>query len=332
MGLFGKKLQNKSTKLFFVTDVHGSETTFRKFVNAGKFYGVNALILGGDIAGKFMVPILDLGHQKYRATIQNVTHELLSAEDVVAFESRAAKLGYYCKIVTPNEYTELAQNEQRADDLYHEVAAERLVAWIKFAEERLEGTGIKCYLTGGNDDSSDVLDIIERESHSSCVACEDKVVELDDEGHLMLSLGLSNPTPWKTPREVSEEELATRIERMVEGIDDFSRVIFNLHAPPVDSTLDTCARLDDSTDPPTVITAGGAPIMYGAGSKAVREAIERYQPMVSLHGHIHEARGQVRIGRTIAINPGSEYGEGILRGCIVTLDGDTAPTVQLTSG
>jgi Icc-related predicted phosphoesterase len=90
--------------------------------------------------------------------------------------------------------------------------------------------------------------------------------------------------------------------------------------------------LDASTDPPTVITSGGEPVMFGAGSQVVRDAIQKYQPLLSLHGHIHESRGVIKIGRTTAVNPGSEYGEGILRGAIVNLEGDRVKSAQLTSG
>ena len=109
-------------------------------------------------------------------------------------------------------------------------------------------------------------------------------------------------------------------------------MIFNMHVPPVDSTLDTCPRLDTSTDPPTMITSGGEPVMFGAGSQAVRAAIEKYQPLLSLHGHIHESRGVIQIRRTTAINPGSEYGEGILRGTIVNLQDGKVKSTQMTSG
>jgi Icc-related predicted phosphoesterase len=332
MPLFGNKEKSKSTKLFFVTDVHGSETTFRKFVNSGKFYGVDVLILGGDIAGKIVVPILDLGGGRYRATIQSLTREIETPEAMADFMKRAGKLGQYTTVVSPDEYDALKEDPEKVDALYHKLAAERLADWVRLAEERLAGTGIKCYITGGNDDSVDVLEVIDREAHDAVINCEDKTVAIDEQGHTMVSLGLSNPTPWHTPREVPDEELHTHIERILAGIDDFSRVIFNFHSPPKDSSLDTCAELDWSTNPPKVVTSGGTPVMYGAGSAAVRQAIEKYQPMLSLHGHIHESRGQIAIGRTMAVNPGSEYGEGLLRGALVTISDDTVGTVQLTSG
>ena len=332
MPLFGKKDKGKSTKLFFVTDVHGSETTFRKFVNAGKFYGVDVLILGGDIAGKMVVPILDLGGGAYRATIQSITHELEGGEAVAEFEKRAGKLGTYTAVVTVDEYDGLAADPGEVDKLYHHLATERMARWIEFAEERLAGTGIRCYITGGNDDAPDILEPLVAHDGTNVVDCEGKRIVIDDDEHLMLSTGLSNPTPWDTPREVPDEELGAHIEEIVAGVEDFSRVIFNFHAPPKDSSLDTAAELDWSTDPPRVVTSGGTPVMYGAGSAAVRAAIEKYQPMLSLHGHIHESRGHVNLGRTAAVNPGSEYGEGLLRGALVTLQGDKVDNVQLTSG
>jgi Icc-related predicted phosphoesterase len=312
--------------------VHGSQSTFRKFVNAGKFYEVNVLVLGGDIAGKMVVPILDLGGGKYRATIQSITHELDGAEEVAEFEKRAAKLGSYTAVVTSDEYRELAADPAQVDALYHRLATERMVQWIEFAEDRLAGTGIRCYITGGNDDSPDILEPLIEHGGPNVIDCEEKKIVIDDDEHVMLSLGFSNPTPWDTPREVPDDDLARHIEGVVSGVDDFTRVIFNFHAPPKDSTLDTAAELDWTTDPPRVVTSGGTPVMYGAGSAAVRAAIEKYQPLLSLHGHIHESRGQMLIGRTMAVNPGSEYGEGLLRGAIVTIAGDRVENVQLTSG
>jgi uncharacterized protein len=53
----------------------------------------------------------------------------------------------------------------------------------------------------------------------------------------------------------------------------------------------------------------------------VREVIEEARPLLSLHGHIHESRGAVRLGKTLSINPGSSYEQGMLQGAVVDLDG-----------
>ncbi|MGC8873031.1 MAG: metallophosphoesterase family protein [Chloroflexia bacterium] len=332
MRWFGRKEKPADFRLFFATDVHGSTPTFRKFVNAANFYKVHALVLGGDITGKMLVPVLREAGGRFSATLQERPYVLENEEEVAAFAKHVAKMGFYTAIVTPEEYARLAEDAEARERLYREQARERLREWIRFAEERLGGTDVLCYITGGNDDPPEILALLQEEAREHVVPCEGRAVELAGGAYPMVSLGYSNPTPWQTPREVEEETMAQLIAKAVEGVQDFSRAIFNFHAPPVDSTLDTCPLLDNSTDPPTVVTSGGQPVLYGAGSRAVREAIERFQPLLSLHGHIHESRGLIQIGRTTAVNPGSEYGEGILRGAIVTLSGDRVRSVQLTSG
>jgi Icc-related predicted phosphoesterase len=76
----------------------------------------------------------------------------------------------------------------------------------------------------------------------------------------------------------------------------------------------------------------GGEVTGPVGSTAVRAAIEEHQPLLSLHGHIHESGGAVRIGRTLAINAGSEYGEGVLRGVLVTVGGGKVLRYQATTG
>lgn len=331
MSFWSKGSNTRRFRLFFATDVHGSEPTFRKFINAGKFYNVDVLVLGGDITGKMLIPIIALGNNAYRATLQSHLYHL-NKDELSEFMNKLAKLGFYSSEMGEGEYAEMATNPDRINQLYLEKANERLVGWIKWAEGKLAGSNLKCYITGGNDDAWEVVETLNREAGERVIACEEKLVTLNDEGHTMVSLGYSNPTPWKTPREIDEKEIAKHITTAFHGMDNCEKVIFNMHVPPVDSTLDTCPKLDISTDPPTMITSGGEPVWFGAGSPAVREAIERYQPLLSLHGHIHESRNVTKIGRTTAVNPGSEYGEGILRGIIVTIEGDKVVSTQMTSG
>ena len=224
------------------------------------------------------------------------------------------------------------QNDQKAvDALFHQLARKRLESWVELAETRLKDTGIKCFVTGGNDDDPEVLEAIHREDTQSFYACEGQMVNVDDD-HTMISVGFSTPTPWKTPREITDEQLGQMIADMVGKVPDLTHSIFNFHDPPVDSTLDTCPKLDWSKDPPEPIVQAGQIVMHGAGSKSVRQAIEKFQPMLGLHGHIHESQGAVKIGRTTCINPGSEYGEGFLRGCLVNFSDGKIEGYQMTSG
>jgi Icc-related predicted phosphoesterase len=329
--LFSKKPKKEPTRLFFATDLHGSERTFRKFINAGKFYNVNVIVMGGDIQGKLMIPIIKEGNGHHRATVQGRVEHLESDEELKALTGKLDTLGFYHRVMELDEFQALQADPDAVHALFNELAKKKLIDWVSLAEERLNGTGIKCFVTGGNDDEWEVLNVMKQESTKSFFACENEMVQVNGE-HAMISIGISTPTPWKTPREVSEEELGRLIEEMAEKVPDMQKAIFNFHDPPKDSTLDTCPMLDWDKDPPEQILSGGQPIMHGAGSSAVREAIEMYKPMLGLHGHIHESQSVAKIGRTTCINPGREYAEGILRGCLVTFVDGEVQGYQMTSG
>ena len=331
MAFFFKKNSKKPTRLFFATDLHASERTYRKFLNAGKFYDVNVLVMGGDITGKLLIPIIKEKNGHYRATLQGRIEQLATEEELKGLMSRLDVLGFYYRVMDEDEFQAVSADPDAVSRLFNDLARQRLSNWVDLAEERPAGTGIKCFVTGGNDDEPEVLDVMKRESNHSFFACENEVVYVDDD-HPMISVGFSTPTPWKTPREVSDEELGSMIEAMIAKLPDLQNAIFNFHDPPVDSSLDTCPMLDWSKDPPEQILQGGQPILFGAGSASIRTAIEKYKPMLGLHGHIHESQSVAKIGRTTCVNPGSEYGEGILRGCLINfLDGEVKG-YQMTSG
>lgn len=331
MSFPGRKKAKKLTRLFFATDIHGSERTFRKFINAGKFYDVNVIVMGGDISGKLMIPIIKEGSGNYRATLQGTVRKITTEAELKQLQETVGLLGFYSRIMDEDEYKALAQKPEEVNRLFHQLARERLTSWVDLAETRLKGTGIRCFVTGGNDDDPEVLEPLKGNGRESFFGCEGEVVQVDED-HMMASVGFSNPTPWHTPREITDEKLGEIIEGMCSKVGDFERCIFNFHVPPLDSTLDSCPQLDWSTDPPTQVVSGGQIVFAGAGSQAVRNAIQKYQPMLGLHGHIHEAQGMVKIGRTTCVNPGSEYGEGILRGCLVTFANGAVEGFQMTSG
>ncbi|MDO8754825.1 MAG: hypothetical protein Q7J80_13085 [Anaerolineales bacterium] len=331
MSWFSKKNSKQATRLFYATDLHGSERTYRKFINAGKFYDVNILVMGGDITGKLLIPIIKEKNDHYRVTLQGRMEQLTTEEELKNLMARLDILGFYYKAMDEDEFKAISSDADAVSVLFNELARQRLNNWVDLAEERLAGSGIKCFVTGGNDDEPEVLSVMKREGNQSFFACENEMVYVDDD-HSMISVGFSTPTPWKTPREVSEERLGEMIEEMVANVTDMNKAIFNFHDPPVDSSLDTCPKLDWTKDPPEQIMQGGQPILFGAGSRSIRDAIEKYKPMLGLHGHIHESQSVAKIGRTTCINPGSEYAEGILRGCLVTFVDGEVQGYQMTSG
>ena len=312
-------------RLFFATDIHGSETCWRKFLNSGKHYGADVLVLGGDMTGKALLPIVDDGGGRWHATLLENRHELAGENEVVSFEEAVRRRGYYPFRTTPEELSEYEGDPERADRFFHEQMLATVQQWMDFADERLEAEGMEAYVCPGNDDQFDIDDVIDRARHVHLA--EGRVVEID--GFQLASTGWSNRTPWKTYREEDEPDLGTRIGAVAAQVTaPPERTIFSLHCPPYGSGLDDAPEL---TEDMRLKHAGHAPVP--CGSSAVREAIERFQPVLSLHGHIHESRGNTRIGKTLCINPGSSYEQGELLGALVDLDGGKkVKNFVLTSG
>ena len=334
MGLFGRgkkddKKKKKLTRIFFATDIHGSERAFMKFVNAGKFYNVESLILGGDLTGKMIIPIVERKDGSHTANYLGNIFEFKKEDEVDAFEVEVRNAGYYPARMLQEVYDAIKDDDEAADNLFVKLMGETVERWLKIAAERLEPEGIKMYITGGNDDDLRMNKFFEESAWAEYV--EDKVVRIGED-YEMISSAYVNPTPWDTPREATEEELAEKIEAMVAQLENVEMSIWNFHAPPYDSGLDVAPALDTSVYPPKPIMQSGELVYTNVGSTAVREAIDKYQPMLGLHGHIHEAKGIRYIGRTVCMNPGSEYSEAILRGVIINLDEKGVKSYQTTSG
>jgi uncharacterized protein len=302
----------KDTKIFFATDIHGSDVCLRKFLNAGKFYGVDAVVMGGDITGKMIVPVVEESPDQYAAHIFG-RKRVVDSTGLPGLNKFIADAGFYPHPMTPDEVAALQQDPAGVDQLFQKLMTETMNRWIDMAEDRLGGTGIEVIFAPGNDDPMFVDDLLS--GSDVVVNPESRVVELPG-GFPMISVGYSNRTPWDSPRELDEHDLRTVIDEEVAKLDDPRRAIFNLHVPPKNTPIDQAMELDAEFRP---VVKGGSPVITGVGSSAVRDAITTYQPMMSLHGHIHESRGEARIGKTVALNPGSEYSEGVLRGVIITL-------------
>jgi uncharacterized protein len=297
-------------KIFFATDIHGSEVCWRKFLNSAAFYKADLVVLGGDVTGKAMVPIV--AHSGYwQVTIRGETFRLETRQELDAIVTRIRNSGFYPAMVSPDELRHLSQEDGAVDRRFTAEMTSSLDRWLDMADGKLRGGQIPCILNGGNDDIWEIDDIIEQ---SPCVSFgEGKALDLD--GFHLVSMGWTNPTPWDTFREAPEDELAAKIEAVTSQVPDMKRAIFNFHAPPYGTGLDEAPALDADLRP----THGGA-VMKAVGSTAVRDAILAHQPLLSVHGHIHESRAIKRLGRTLAINPGSVYGDGVLQGAVIDLD------------
>ena len=297
-------------RIFFATDIHGSEVCWRKFLNAGKFHKADVLIMGGDMTGKAMVPIAQT-NDGWEVTLQEQRHVLATNDELVAMEKRIRDRGYYPIRLTRDELAAWSSDQSLVDARFKDEMLRSVEAWMALADERLGGTDIRCVVSPANDDMFEIDPIIDAAQHVQLG--EANTIQLD--GFTLVSTGWANPTPWKTFRELPEEELRTRIDGLVETVPDRKRAIFNFHAPPYASNLDAAPKLDADMK----YVAGGQALVP-VGSKAVRESILEYGPALSLHGHIHEGKGAVKLGRTLAVNPGSSYEDGVLQAAIVDLD------------
>ncbi len=297
-------------RIFFATDIHGSEVCWRKFLNAGKFHKADVLIMGGDMTGKAMVPIVANG-SGWEVTLQEQRHALATEADLAAMEKRIRDRGYYPVRLTRDEVDAWSADSALVDARFKDEMLRSVEGWMALADERLAGTGIECIVSPANDDMFEIDPIIDRAEHVKLG--EANRIALDS--FTLVSTGWANPTPWKTYRELPEDELRARIDGLVEGVPDVKRAIFNFHAPPYGSNLDSAPKLDEHMN----YVAGGQALVP-VGSKAVRESILAYGPALSLHGHIHEGKGAVKLGRTLSVNPGSSYEDGVLQAAIVDLD------------
>jgi len=314
--------------IFFTSDIHGSEICFKKFINAGKYYGVDVIILGGDIVGKIVVPIVERNDGTYIAEFLG-EKKVVNGYDKEGMEKLRWAIknnGFYPYPIHEEEFNLIKVDDQKKADIFAEAITESLEGWVKIAEERLKGTDIKCYITPGNDDPFFIDDILKKSS--IIINPENQCIELDKD-HEMISSGFGNITPWHCPRDITEEELATKLEKLCAKVKNMSSCAFNLHCPPYDTLLDTAPLLDNTLK---AVTVGGAVMESNVGSTAVLDAIKKYQPLISLHGHIHESRGDCKIGRTVCINPGSEYSQGVLRGVVAFLGKNKIKNFVLTSG
>jgi Icc-related predicted phosphoesterase len=305
-----------ATRVFFATDIHGSEMVFFKFLNVRLVHKIDVMILGGDITGKLVIPLVRGADGSYKTEFLGGQWTAKTDEELKQLEKTIRFNGFYPYRTDAEEARELQADRERLNELFSRLMVETLEKWLSVAEERLSKTGIRCYISPGNDDRFVIDKVLDGSDY--VINPEERVVDIGGSNE-MISLGFTNSTPWHTPRECSEEELASRISGLVSQVNDMDSCIFNLHAPPYKSGLDTAPKLDATLKP---VVVGSQLQMIPVGSTAVREALETHQPLLGLHGHVHECKGVCKVGRTLCLNPGSDYQEGVLRGSLIIIKGN----------
>jgi len=323
--MFSRKNDGKITRIIYTSDLHASDRTFMKFTNLIRKCKADVAIVGGDVTGKAIVPIIRQPDGTYSAYFQGLDQIAKNEGKVVELERNISTNGMYAYRTTKEEIDALDADKKKFSDLFAELMKERLIRWLRIIEERVKQVGARVYIMGGNDDDPVVDEVIR---DSGFVVNPDGMVLNIDEDYEMISTGYGNITPWNCPRDIPEERLAEKIESMASKVTNMNSCIFNFHVPPINTLLDQCPKLDTSVYPPKPKLGE----MTSGGSLAVRQAIEKYQPLLGLHGHIHESKGLDKIGRTTCFNPGSEYSEGILGGVMVNLSRGGMRSFQFISG
>lgn len=302
-------------RLYVCSDIHASERTWRKLLNATRsnVYKADAVLFAGDLTGKALIPIVSQPDGRWTAQLLGARRTASTDAQLADLERSIADVGYYGVRVSPDEHAQMERDPELVKRHFREEIVRRVRDWMTLAAERLEGSGVPLYLMPGNDDDFEIDPALADSPYARNV--NEQVIDLTPD-YQLVSMGWSSPTPWSTPRELPEEEFLDRLSSLMRGVRDARKSVIMTHVPPYDSGLDTAPLLSPDLRP----TVSAGDVLRGpVGSTGVRRAIEMFRPVLGVHGHIHESGGERRIGDTVAINAGSEANHGILRGYVVDL-------------
>jgi len=326
-----RKSSSEVKRIVYATDLHGSTLVFKKLLNAAKINKASLVIMGGDVSGKILFPIVQSSENMYEVDYYGRKVTLHSESELSQFYTRLESEGNYYKVLTKEEFSELIADEKKMNLVFRNLIIERLKQWVEFASKTLRDINVPLLISGGNDDEQITVDSI---TDNEIVKNVDNKVYLDFPPFSIINIGFSNLTPFETPREKTEEEIAKLIDNLSEPYTrDPSHLIFNIHVPPYGSTLDLAPKLvKNESGELKMVMKGGQPEIIHTGSTSVNDALLRYKPALGLFGHIHEARGAEKIGDTLCINPGSSYGDGTLDYAVINIRDGKILSHQLMIG
>ncbi|MEM1696331.1 MAG: metallophosphoesterase [Desulfurococcaceae archaeon] len=312
-------------RLIYATDLHGSDLMFKKLVSAALLYKANVVVVGGDITGKGIVPIVQKRTGEYEASVYGTRYTAKSREELDKILKLISNYGFYPYITSEHEL-EAFSDQQAFEKLYYQLSTKRLREWIEYARDKLKEANVEFYMMPGNDDPYEVDEVLKDDfvvNHAR------KALEIADGRYVLIGYDRTNVTPWKCPRDVDEELIEKELEEICSRVRMVQPVILNTHCPPYGTLLDLAPKLDKDLKP---VISGGSVIMEHVGCVSVRRIIEKYQPLLGLHGHIHESRAVDNLRKTIIVNPGSAYNEGVLFMALVVLENGKVKSTLLLKG
>lgn len=300
------------TRIFFGCDAHGSVPVQRKMVRVHEAYNCDIVMVCGDLTGKAVVPIVEEKPGVWWSSPWGSKEKYKSEKDLERAKQIYEKRGFYWFLTTEPELEELQAKPEQIKELFQELMLKRIKEWIALIEEKVP-SNVMVIVSPGNDDATEIDDLIKTSDRITYPIHQ--AIDIDDK-HQMITCEYVNSTPWETPRECPEDELLVKLRKEFERVDSYERLICNFHAPPYGTMIDQAPKLDEKAQ---VKVRYGSPEMVPVGSKSVRQVMEEYQPLLGLHGHIHESAGLEHLGRTLCVNPGSSYMQGMLNAFVIDL-------------
>ncbi len=301
-------------RILFVSDLHSSADVWQKAIENAISNKVDLLILAGDHTGKYLVPIYpkDLGWASFYREKEYIFE---SKSEVRQFRTNLEGIGIYTKDMNFDEIEMMKKDKSYFNQIFDEVIIEHFEKLFRDLEKITNQAKNKILISLGNDDPFYLNEIFDKLENDQIFIGHENIVEIG-ENHFV-NFEYSPPTPWSTPRELSEKKIEKKLNALIEDVTNKEKMIFNLHCPPYKTTLDMVPKLDNNLKP---VTKGGDVLYNHIGSTSIRKIIEKCQPICSFHGHVHERPGKIEIGKTYCFNPGSEYDQGIFKGYIICIE------------
>ncbi|MGI0156450.1 MAG: metallophosphoesterase family protein, partial [Thermoplasmata archaeon] len=230
------------TRIFFVADLHGSAICWRKFINAAKVYRADVLLVGGDIAAKTLTPIFE-ENGGWGVSVEGEKRTVSSLPDLERLEESLRDAATVPFRTNRREWEEMMAAPGKLDEVFERRTLEDLGRWLSWARGRIGTSPTRLCLGLGNDDLTSMEQVIAADEYAELTDRE--VLRLDDR-HELLTLPYSNPTPWKTHRELTEEAIRGHLDAAAAKLERPESAVFNIHVPPYGTPLDLAPRLDDN--------------------------------------------------------------------------------------
>ncbi len=300
-------------RILFVSDLHSSLNVWEQALKNANSNNADILILSGDHTGKYLIPIIETKNG-WRANFGDNSYIFNNQDEVESFKEKKSRIGVYSRQLSAEEIKRMQEDENYFSKVFDQVIIEKLKEFLDLINNSEYCEKLNVLVSPGNDDPFFIDEILTKnENVNFFIGIENTIKILN---YTFVNFEYTQPTPWETPRELSEKEITKRVEKLLQG-HDLKNLIFNFHCPPYNTLIDKAPKLDKNLKP--VVQAGQ--IEYDRiGSKSIKKLIEKYQPICSFHGHVHESPGVAKIGNTLCFNPGSEYDQGIFRGYIAEID------------